>query len=81
MKKSEITQEEKTFKLDPFTLNKELTYWIVKSNCMWTLKTANKKYDELREMDLRHPDALDGIKRQMFVDGKKLGFEFKSAKK
>ncbi len=49
MAKIELTQNQKDFKLDSLTLNNQFTYWLVKSGCMWDLKTTNKEYDKLRE--------------------------------
>lgn len=66
--KRELTQEERDFKLDDFTLNTQFTYWIVKSNCMWGLKEANKRYQFLRK-EIDHATALEALKRKMFEMG------------
>ena len=68
--KQELTQEQKEFRLDSFTLNEQFTYWLVKSKCMWDLKTTNEKYNFLRT-DVDHSTALETLKRQMFVVGLK----------
>lgn len=65
MAKLELTQEQKDFRLDSFTLNNQFTYWLVKSGCMWNLKTTNKEYDKLRE-ELDHATAMESLKRKMF---------------
>lgn len=65
MAKLELTQEQKDFRLDSFTLNNQFTYWLVKSGCMWNLKTTNKEYDKLRE-ELDHATAMEILKRKMF---------------
>lgn len=65
MAKIELTQEQKDFRLDSFTLNNQFTYWLVKSGCMWNLKTTNNEYDKLRE-ELDHATAMESLKRKMF---------------
>lgn len=65
MAKIELTQEQKDFKLDSFTLNNQFIYWLTKSGCMWDLKTTNKEYDKLR-MELDHASAIESLKRKMF---------------
>jgi len=65
MAKIELTQEQKDFRLDSFTLNNQFIYWLTKSKCMWDLKTTNKEYDKLRE-ELDHATALESLKRKMF---------------
>jgi hypothetical protein len=63
--KEELTQEQKEFRLDDFTLNKEFSFWLVKSKCMWNLKETNKKYKDLR-LELDHASSMEVLKRQMF---------------
>jgi hypothetical protein len=70
MAKIELTQEQMDFKLDPFTLNKDLMYWLEKAKCMWNLKETNKKYEELR-LTLDHAMAMEALKRQMYSNGLK----------
>ena len=65
MAKIELTQEQKDFKLDSFTLNNQFIYWLTKSGCMWDLKTTNKEYDKLRD-EQDHATALESLKRKMF---------------
>ena len=65
MAKLELTQEQKDFKLDDYTLNRQLTYWLTKSKCMWNLKTANCEYDELRK-SYDHATAFEKLKIKMF---------------
>jgi hypothetical protein len=65
MAKIELTQEQKDFRLDSFTLNNQFTYWLVKSGCMWDLKTTNKEYEKLRD-ELDHASAMESLKRKMF---------------
>lgn len=69
MSKIELTQEQKDFRLDDFTLNKDFMFWLEKSKCMWNLKETNRKYNELRET-LDHATAMETLKRRMFEDGK-----------
>lgn len=66
----DLTQEQKDFRLDQFTLNNQFTYWLVKAKCMWNLKETNKKYNELR-LTFDHATAMETLKRQMFVFGLK----------
>lgn len=68
MAKIELTQEEKDFKLDGFTLNKQFVYWLVKSKCMWNLKETNEAYDLLREEN-DHSGAFEKLKKRMFELG------------
>ena len=70
MAKIELTQEQKDFKLDSFTLNNQFIYWLTKSGCMWDLKTTNKEYDKLRD-ELDHASAMESLKRKMFNLGLK----------
>lgn len=70
MKKNELTQEQREFRLDSFTLNNQFTYWLVKSKCIWNLKETNKRYNELRE-ELDHATAMETLKRKMFELGLK----------
>jgi len=70
MAKIELTQEQKDFRLDSFTLNNQFIYWLTKAKCMWDLKTTNKEYDKLRE-ELDHATALESLKRKMFNLGLK----------
>lgn len=65
MAKTELSQEQKDFRLDSFTLNNQFIYWITKSGCMWDLKTTNKEYDKLRD-ELDHASAMESLKRKMF---------------
>lgn len=65
MAKTELSQEQKDFRLDSFTLNNQFTYWLIKSGCMWDLKTTNKEYDKLRD-ELDHASAMESLKRKMF---------------
>lgn len=69
MSKKEMTQEAKEFRLDPFTLNKQLIYWLSKSLCLWSLKEANIKYDVLRDKGLCHSDAFEMLKKKMYQEG------------
>jgi len=66
MSKVELTQEEKDFRLDSFTLNNQFIYWLSKAVCPWNLTDTNKKYDELRE-ELDHATAMEALKRKMFA--------------
>lgn len=68
MAKIELTQEQKDFKMDSLTLNKQFEYWLVKSNCIWSLRETNQKYEELR-LNLDHASAMEHLKRKMFVIG------------
>jgi hypothetical protein len=66
-----ITEEQKFFRLDPYTLNKNLIFWLTKSNCVtWDLKRANKEYDALRE-EYDHATAFEKLKKKMFDQGLK----------
>lgn len=67
MAKIELTQEQKDFRLDAFTLNNDFIYWLAKAKCMWSLRETNKKYNELR-LELDHAMAMDILKRQMFTN-------------
>lgn len=64
----ELTQEQIDFRLDIFTLNNQFIYWLTKAKCMWSLKTTNKKYDELR-LTLDHGNAFESLKKKMFQEG------------
>jgi len=66
----ELTQEQKDFRLDQFTLNNQFTYWLVKAKCLWNLKETNKRYNELR-LTNDHATAMETLKRKMFVVGLK----------
>lgn len=68
MAKVELTQEQKDFRLDSYTLNKDFIYWLTKANCPWNLRETNKKYNELR-LELCHATAMETLKRQMFTNG------------
>lgn len=71
MAKIELTEEERDFRLEPFTLNRQLIYWLSKSKCVvWNLKKANEEYDKLRE-DLDHATSFEKLKRRMFELGLK----------
>lgn len=66
--KHELTEEQKEFRLDDFTLNREFTFWLTKAKCMWNLKETNKRYNELR-LGLDHATALEVLKKKMFQMG------------
>lgn len=66
--KQELTQEQRDFELDWLTLNKDFTYWLTKSKCMWSLKETNKRYKELR-LQLDHAIAMEVLKKKMFNEG------------
>jgi hypothetical protein len=68
--KQEITDEQKSFKLDPLTLNNQFTYWLVKSGCMWNLRETNKHYDKFR-LTFDHATSMELVKKKMFEVGKK----------
>lgn len=71
MAKLELTEEEKEFRLDSFTFNNQVTYWLVKSKCVvWNLKKANEEYELLRE-EFDHATAFESLKRKMFELGLK----------
>ena len=65
MAKLELTQEQKEFRLDDYTLNRHFIYWLTKSKCMWDLKTSHQEYDKLR-VDLDHATAFEKLKVMMF---------------
>ena len=65
MAKLELTEEHKNFRLDDYTLNRQFTYWLTKSKCMWDLKTANNEYNELRK-SYDHAIAFEKLKVMMF---------------
>lgn len=70
MKKRQLTQEERDYRLDDFTLNKQFDYFINKSKCFgWNLKKANEEYDLLRVLH-DHTDSLQLIIKRMFELGK-----------
>lgn len=70
MKKKELTQEERDFKLDDFTLNNQFIYYINKSKCFnWTLRIANEKYNALRFKN-DHATAMLILTKEMFNLGK-----------
>lgn len=68
MSKIELTQEQIDFRLDPFTLNNEFSFWLIKSKCPWNLRETNKKYNLLR-FSLDHATAFNKIKQEMFENG------------
>lgn len=68
MSKIELTEEEKEFRLDSYTLNNQLSHWLVKSKCMWNLKKANEEYDKLRE-GLDHGNSMQILIKNMFNSG------------
>jgi len=70
MAKIELTQEQKDFKLDSLTLNRDFDYWLTKAKCMWNLKQTNQKYNELR-LTLDHAMAMEALKRQMYSNALK----------
>ena len=65
MGKFELTEEQKEFRLDDFTLNRQFIYWLTKSKCMWDLKTANSEYNELRK-SYDHATAFEKLKIKIF---------------
>jgi hypothetical protein len=66
MKKSNQTEEQKAFKLEQRTLNKQFIYWMTKSRCVdWTLRETNDKYDKLRKEN-DHGTAMMIIQKEMF---------------
>jgi hypothetical protein len=67
MNKIELTEEQKEFQIDPFTLNSQFRYWLLKSKCMWNLKETNKKYKDLR-ISSDHATAMENLKTQMFLN-------------
>lgn len=68
--KRQLTQEERNYRLDDFTLNKQFIYYIDKSKCFdWTLKKANQEYDLLRVLH-DHIDAMQILIKRMFKLGK-----------
>lgn len=68
--KQELTDEQKSFRLDSYTLNNQFTYWLVKSGCMWNLRETNKHYEQFR-LSNDHATAMEILKRKMFEVGKK----------
>ena len=68
--KQELTREQKEFELDWITLNRDFTYWLTKSGCMWNLKETNKEYRFFR-LSLDHASAMESLKRKMFNLGQK----------
>jgi hypothetical protein len=70
MAKLELTEEQKNFRLDSYTLNRQFTYWLAKSKCMWNLRTTNKEYEKLRK-DYDHATAFEKLKIEMFNLGLK----------
>ena len=65
----ELTQEEKDFRLDSWTLNRQLIHWLETSKCIvWNLRQANKEYDALRE-EYDHATAMPKLIRKMFEIG------------
>lgn len=70
MNKKQLTQEERDFRLDDFTLNNQLSYWINKSKCFeWNLKKGNQEYDLLRVTN-DHATAMQLLIKKMFELGK-----------
>jgi hypothetical protein len=70
MNKKQLTQEERSFRLDDFTLNNQLSYWINKSKCFeWNLKKGNQEYDLLRVTN-DHVSAMQILIKRMFELGK-----------
>lgn len=70
MSKRKLTQEEKDYRLDDFTLNKQFAYYINKAKCFeWNLKKANEEYDLLRVMH-DHTDSMQILIKRMFELGK-----------
>lgn len=65
MEKFELTEEQKNFRLDDYTLNRQFMYWLVKSKCMWNLKTTNIEYNKLR-LTYDHGTAFEKLKIMMF---------------
>lgn len=71
MSKTELTQEQKDFRLEPNALNRQFIYWLDKSKCIeWDLRLTNQKYNDLRQY-LDHGTAMDKLKREMFKNGLK----------
>lgn len=70
MAKIELTQEQRDFRMDEFTLNNEFIYWLTKAQCMWNLRETNEKYNVLRK-ELDHAMSMEALKRQMFSNGLK----------
>lgn len=70
MSKFELTKEQKDFRLEPSTLNKQMVYWISKARSMCSLMEANKRYNELRKTK-DHGTAFEELKRQFFKEGLK----------
>lgn len=70
MAKIELTQEQKDFKLDSLTLNRDFDYWLTKAKCMWNLKETNQRYNDLR-FTLDHAMAMEALKRQMYSNALK----------
>ena len=68
--KIELTENQKQFRLDAFTLNNDFIFWLTKAKCMWNLKEANIRYDEFR-LTLDHATAMEILKRKMFENGLK----------
>ena len=68
--KQELTKDQKEFELDWITLNRDFTYWLVKSGCVWNLKETNKEYRFFR-LSLDHASAMESLKRKMFNLGQK----------
>ena len=65
MAKFELTEEQKNFRLDNFTLYRQFTYWLTKSKCMWDLRTTIIEYEKLRK-DFDHATAFEKLKIMMF---------------
>ena len=70
MTKQELTKEQRDYRLEASTLNKQLVYWIGKARSMCSLKEANQRYNELRETK-DHGTAFEELKRQFFKEGLK----------
>jgi len=71
MAKIELTQEQKDFRIDEHTLNRQLMFFLEKSKCVvWNLRKAKDFYNNLRKTN-DHVGALDITKKEMFKLGLK----------
>jgi hypothetical protein len=67
--KVELTQEQKDYRMDDWTLNRQLIHWLEKSRCViWNLKDANNQYEKLREEN-DHATAMQKLIKKMFELG------------
>lgn len=66
-----MTQEEKDYKLDDFTLNNQFIFLLTKSKCYdINLATINEEYAKLR-LTQNHATTMQILKKRMFDYGKK----------